>query len=161
MVRIAREYPDLPIGSVDVGGLSSRDAAFAKALEHVILHRWNTLQAIADSQVDRDWSGQISFEEYLAMDEAKRNHSEAFRKLESKLIKLEGWMEEDKFQRETKVDPENHDQTARIRRIEVCLGKVMQALNIQDHVAEVAPISAPNSSRHLSPHFFASVVVHS
>ena len=55
LVRIAREYPDLPIGSVDVGGLSSRDAAFAKALEHVILHRWNTLQAIADSQVDRDW----------------------------------------------------------------------------------------------------------
>ena len=55
LVRIAREYPDLPIGSVDVSGLSSRDAAFAKALEHVILHRWNTLQAIADSQVDRDW----------------------------------------------------------------------------------------------------------
>ena len=82
-----------------------------------------------------------------AMDEAKRNHSEAFSKLESKLNKLELWMEDDKFQRETKVDPQTHDQTARIRRIEVCLDKVMQALNIQDHVAEVAPISAPNRRR--------------
>ena len=55
LVRIARKYPDLPIGSVKTGGLSSRDAGFARALEQCILQRWNTLQAIAASKLDRDW----------------------------------------------------------------------------------------------------------
>lgn len=55
LVRIARKYPDLPIGSVDVSGLQPRDAAFAKALEQAVLQRWNTLHAIAASRVDRDW----------------------------------------------------------------------------------------------------------
>lgn len=55
LVRIARQYPDLPIGHVDTSGLAARDAGFARAMEHVVLHRWNTLQAIADSQVDREW----------------------------------------------------------------------------------------------------------
>ncbi len=54
-MRIARKYPDLPIGSVDISGLSTRDGAFAKALEQIVLQRWNTLHAIAASQVDRDW----------------------------------------------------------------------------------------------------------
>ena len=55
LVRIARKYPDLPIGSADVSGLSSRDAGFARALEQCILQRWNTLQAVAASRLDRDW----------------------------------------------------------------------------------------------------------
>ena len=55
LVRIARKYPDLPIGTVGVSGLSSRDAGFARALEQCILQRWNTLQAIAASRLDRDW----------------------------------------------------------------------------------------------------------
>lgn len=55
LMRIARKYPDLPIGSVDISGLAPRDAAFAKALEQAVLQRWNTLHAIAASRVDRDW----------------------------------------------------------------------------------------------------------
>ena len=55
LVRIARKYPDLPIGTVDVSGLSARDAGFARALEQSILQRWNTLQAVAASRLDRDW----------------------------------------------------------------------------------------------------------
>ncbi|MCP4833763.1 MAG: hypothetical protein GY895_03270 [Phycisphaera sp.] len=55
LVRIAREYPDLPIGSADTSGLSPRDVGFARALEQCVLQRWNTLQAVAASKVDRDW----------------------------------------------------------------------------------------------------------
>ena len=53
LVRIARKYPDLPIGSADFSGLPGRDAAFGRALEQVVLQRWNTLQAIAASQIGR------------------------------------------------------------------------------------------------------------
>ena len=52
---ISKHYPDLPIGSVDTTGLSPRDAAFARAVEQAVLMRWNTLQAIVASQLDRDW----------------------------------------------------------------------------------------------------------
>lgn len=38
-----------------MSGLSSRDAGFARALEQCILQRWNTLQAVAASRLDRDW----------------------------------------------------------------------------------------------------------
>ncbi len=52
---IAKQYPDLPIGSVTTAGLSGRDAMFARAIEQAVLMRWNTLQAIVASQLDRDW----------------------------------------------------------------------------------------------------------
>ena len=52
---IAKQYPDLPIGSVTTTGLSGRDANFARAIEQAVLMRWNTLQAVVSSQLDRDW----------------------------------------------------------------------------------------------------------
>ena len=55
LVKLARQFPDLKIGSVDTSGLDAREAAFARALEQCVLQRWLTLQAIAASRVDRDW----------------------------------------------------------------------------------------------------------
>ena len=53
--RQLRRFPDLDIGGVDTRDLEPRDAHFAKALEHAVVRRWITLEAIAASQVNRPW----------------------------------------------------------------------------------------------------------
>jgi 16S rRNA (cytosine967-C5)-methyltransferase len=62
LVRQASRFPDLDF--VDAGGgprdavgapLEPRDAALARAIEHVVAHRWVTLAAIARSCIDRRW----------------------------------------------------------------------------------------------------------
>ena len=53
--RQLRRFPDLDIGGVNTRDLEPRDAAFARALEHAVIRRWITLEAIAASQVNRPW----------------------------------------------------------------------------------------------------------
>jgi 16S rRNA (cytosine967-C5)-methyltransferase len=61
LARQAGRFPDLEF--VDMGGaptvdgvaLDGRDAALARAIEHMVAHRWMSLAAIARACVDRRW----------------------------------------------------------------------------------------------------------
>lgn len=55
ITRQVRRFPELDLTNVDVRGLEGRDAAFARALEQVIIRRWLTLQAVAESRMNRPW----------------------------------------------------------------------------------------------------------
>ena len=74
-----------------------------------------------------------------AIEEAKRERSHFFCDAKTRLQTLEKSAEVSTELREQKTDPENRDQAERIKRIEVCIGKIMTALNIQEEVAEVLP----------------------
>ena len=56
ITRQVRRFPDLDLANVDVRGLEPRDQAFARALEQVVIRRWLTLEAIAESRLSRSWT---------------------------------------------------------------------------------------------------------
>jgi len=56
LARQARRFPDLEIGPLDITGLSPRDAALARAIEHAVAKRWLTLAAVIDHVLDQDWA---------------------------------------------------------------------------------------------------------
>lgn len=86
-----------------------------------------------------------------AMDEAKGDNSLFFCEAKARLSKLEMWMVAEQEHRDLTADPENRNQTERIKRIEVCIGKVMTALNIQETVAEISPIAAARRRKRRNP----------
>jgi hypothetical protein len=90
-----------------------------------------------------------------AMVDAKGSRDEFYCEAKTRLAKLEAWMQKEQMHREDNVDPANRDQTERIKRIEVCIGKVMDALSIKETVAEVqAPVIATKRRRHRNPASF-------
>jgi len=53
--RLAKRFPDLPIGGVDTEGLDRRDAALARAIEDAAVRRWLTLAHLLGWATRRDF----------------------------------------------------------------------------------------------------------
>src|SRR5687767_2670918 len=51
----ARTFPELEIAPLDTAGLDGRDAALARAIDHAVVRRWLTLQAIIQKELSRPW----------------------------------------------------------------------------------------------------------
>lgn len=50
-----RRFPDLDSAILEVDGLSPRDIALARAIDHAVSRRWLTLTAVLCSRVDQPW----------------------------------------------------------------------------------------------------------
>ncbi len=55
VVRRAQRFPDLDLTPIETQGLSSRDAALAKAIDHVVARHWLTLAAVCDAKLSQPW----------------------------------------------------------------------------------------------------------
>jgi len=86
-----------------------------------------------------------------SLDEARRASSLFFCEARTGFEKLQTVADQAAEHRELKVDPQSKDQLARIRRIEAMLDKVMAALNIEETVAEVAPVGPTRRRRRRNP----------
>ena len=56
LAKQARRFPDLDLAGPDIAGLSPRDAALARAIDHAVAGRWLTLAAVIDHVLDQEWA---------------------------------------------------------------------------------------------------------
>jgi len=54
-VRQVSRFPELDLAPLDVTGLSPRDAALARAIDHVVARHWITLVTMIRSRIERPW----------------------------------------------------------------------------------------------------------
>ena len=155
----------------------------AEGLSAAALPAWPTRHVLVDEQADvqvHGFDGRSLVETYLAretelesqtlparaivaqrtMEEARRASSLFFCEARSGFEKLQTVAEKTAEHRELKADPQNDDQTDRIKRIEVMMDKVMRALNIQETVAEVAPVATARRRRRRNPLGYMDGSVH-
>ena len=55
ILRQAARFPDLDLRPLDATGLQARDAALARAIDHVVARHWITLEALIRSRIARPW----------------------------------------------------------------------------------------------------------